>query len=92
MRGACGPKRWLRRRTLFVSCHREFLHLEQKPVSDEASAVGIPSIAVKAANPLGIWVPVLADVDRARSPAVRVAAVVMFHLGSEQVLANLTCR
>jgi hypothetical protein len=32
----------------------EFFHLAPKPIRKEAGTVGIPSMVVKAANPLGI--------------------------------------
>lgn len=52
--------------------------MARKAVREETGSVDIPFVAVKAANPLGIRVAVLADVNGARSVAF-VAAVVMFH-------------
>ncbi len=54
----------------------EFFHLAGKPIRDETSPVGVPPVVVVDANPLGVRVAVLADIDRCRSVAVRVAAVV----------------
>jgi hypothetical protein len=58
----------------------EFLHLAPRAVRDETGSVGIPLVAVKAANPLGIRVAVLADVNGARSDASVIAALVSFHV------------
>jgi ribosomal protein S2 len=55
-------------------------HLTGKPVGDEASTVGIPFVAVVCAYPLGIRVAVLTNENDARSVALVVAAVVMFHV------------
>jgi hypothetical protein len=54
----------------------EFFHLARKPIRDKTSPVGVPPVVVVDANPLSIWVAVLADVDGSRSVAGRVAAVV----------------
>jgi hypothetical protein len=53
--------------------------LARKAVRDETGSVGTPFVAVKAANPLGIRVAVLPNVDHPQSGTSVVAAVVMFH-------------
>lgn len=57
----------------------EFLHLARKPVRYETGSVGIPFALVEGANPFGVRVAVLADINGAGSVALVVAALVMFH-------------
>jgi len=57
----------------------EFLHLARKPVSKKASMVRIPFVAMVVANPLGVRVAGLPNVDHPRSGASVIGAVVMFH-------------
>jgi hypothetical protein len=55
------------------------LHLAWKPFREEASAVGIPLVAVVLAYPLTVRVAVLADENDARSGTFVVATVVVSH-------------
>jgi len=57
----------------------EFFHLARKTLRDEAGLDRVPSVAMNTAYPFGVWVAVLADENGARSGAIDVAAVVMFH-------------
>ena len=50
-----------------------------EPLHKKASTVGIPFVSVVVANPLGVRVAVLTNENDARSVALVVAAVVMFH-------------
>jgi hypothetical protein len=57
----------------------DFLHLARKPFRDDTGSVGIPFVTVVLAYPLGIRVAVLTNENDARSVALVVAAVMMFH-------------
>ena len=58
----------------------KFFHFARNPFRDEASPVGVPLVEVVGAYPVGVWVTVLADIDRAGSftawRVVHVAAIV----------------
>jgi ribosomal protein S2 len=53
--------------------------LARKALRKKASTVAVPFVAVVSTNPLGIRVAVLTNENDARSVALVVAAVVMFH-------------